>query len=121
MARASEGDFKHEHRATLKDAVRVVGQVHRLVEPLGYYASLYGSTLLKGSGHDVDVHVVGLGPEVEKKDPDFVATLLAKKFASRLRLFELIEIGDVQDAYVAYVTSGEVYVDVHVKGSVGGQ
>ena len=114
----ADSDFKDEHHATREQAISAMRVVHTIVEPLGYYASLYGGSLVKPKGgHDVDLHVMGLGKELELKRPDDVSLILVNKLARSLRLFDLYEVDGVMDAYVAFVLINGIYLDVHVKGS----
>lgn len=111
-------DFKSTHRATLADARRVHRRIRSLVRPLGYAVSLHGSTVIKGRGRDIDLHVVGLGDDAETQSPDEVALLLVIKMARVIRLYEQIDVDSVSDVYLNFVTRDGLYLDVHVKGMV---
>lgn len=113
----SDSDFKDDGvRWTADEAIRAMLRVHRIVEPLGYHASVYGGSLGRRGGRDIDLHVVGLGDGVEKRTPEYVGTLLVKELAIVVRHYEQIDVGDVSDIYVVMQTRVG-YLDVHIKGS----
>lgn len=115
-------DFKKDYAATREDAVRLLRRVRAVVHPLGYQESLFGSTVTKGKGHDVDMTVVGLGYEVEAAEPWQVAMALVEHLAKRIFLYEQHDVGDVSDVYVIMLVvdrGKEVMLDLHVKGDAG--
>lgn len=111
----SDHEYKHDYRATLNDARRVLVAVRRIAMPRGYVASLFGSTVLVGEGHDVDVQVAGT--QDEDCTPAELAMTIVRAQARQVFLWEQRDYGDVQDVWVSFTTRGGVYVDMHVKGS----
>lgn len=117
-----EYDLKQEFWSTREDALAIFRRLHEACAPLGYYASLYGSSLLKGGGHDVDAHALGLGREVERATPDGLCMVLIKKLAHTVKLYQQYDVGDVSDCYLVCTVKlrRELHLlDLHVKGDAG--
>lgn len=111
-------EYKHEYGATIDDARRILKRFRQTAKPLGYVVALFGSTVLKGEGHDIDVQIMGtLDHDIT---PNALAWLLVRKHAKILLKWEQIETGTMQDVWVNFVTHDKLYIDMHVKGDSDG-
>lgn len=108
-------EYKHEFRATFEDAKMILKRFRKIAKPLGYSTAIYGSTVLNGHGHDIDVQI--MGTEGHKVTPNELAMLIIHEHAKSMQLYEQKEWGDMQDVYLVFVTHDKLYIDMHVKGA----
>lgn len=110
-------DFKADFSATFEDAKMMLKRIRRTVKPLGYCAAVFGSTVLNGEGHDIDLQC--MGTDWQKVDPGELAMLLIRKHAKRVYLYEEQNLrGHCCDVWLVFVTHDSFYLDLHIKGFI---
>jgi hypothetical protein len=110
--------YKHEYTSTLDDARRVLKRFRATAKPLGYVVALFGSTVLTGKGHDIDVQIMASNDE--DVTPKELAMLLMKKHAKSILKWEQIETNGMEDVWINFVTHDGLYIDMHIKGGADG-
>jgi len=110
-----EVDAKDDYWATFADAKKILRRFRTTAKPLGYCTAIFGSTVLNGAGHDIDVQMAGT--DSQSIEPGPLAMRLVKKHAKRLLMYEEKELGDCQDVWVIFVTHDNHYIDLHIKGA----
>lgn len=107
-------DYKDDYRATLDDGRRVLKRLRAVAKPLGYSTALYGSVVLEGKGHDVDVQMMGCDDQAVT--PNELMMRIVRKHARSILLWEQQALGDMQDVWCVFATYDRLLVDLHVKG-----
>lgn len=104
---------KQARRATFEDAKRTFREVDGIAGNFGYITGLLGSTLLRGSGIDIDLLVV---PSVDtKKTTDVVATEIITGLAKVIYSYEELD-EDGQDIAMTFLSYDRTMVDVYLVG-----
>jgi hypothetical protein len=110
-------DFKDDREHTLEEAIRVLKRLHRISAPHGYSPSICGSTVLKGKGRDIDVHIVG-APSRHVISPLDLAMKIVKKHARHIYLWHTEETDGCMDVVVVWESHDRLYIDMHIVGLV---
>lgn len=108
-------DFKRDFSATFADSKRVMKRFRKTTKPLGYCLALYGSTLLDGKGHDIDLQA--LGTPDQKIDPCQLAIIFVKRHAKRVTLYEEHGLKGSSSVWLCFVTHDNLYIDLHIFGT----
>lgn len=107
-------EYKDDYRATLADAQMILKRLRKIAKPLGYVVALFGSTVLEGVGHDIDLQIMGSNDQ--EVTPMELAMFIIMQHAKFIHKYEQIEEGDMQDVWLVFVTHDKKYIDLHIKG-----
>ena len=107
-------EYKHAYSATLDDARMILKRLRKIAKPLGYATAVYGSTVLEGTGHDIDVQLMGSDDQLVT--PGELGLHVVVQHAKELHMWEQKEKGDMQDVWLVMVTHDKLYLDIHIKG-----
>lgn len=106
--------LKEGFTATFADAQMILKRVRKTAKPLGYSTAIYGSTVLNGVGHDIDVQI--MGSDNQAVTPAELAMYLVIQHAKLLHLYEQKNLGNMQDVWLIFITHDKKYLDIHIKG-----
>lgn len=106
--------FKDEYWATQEDALRVLKRLRKISKPAGFSTALYGSSLLVGGGHDVDLQIMGANNQTIS--PAQLALTIIKRHAREIHLYHQEDGDEMSDVWLCFVSHDELYVDLHIKG-----
>lgn len=107
-------EYKHAYTATLADARMMLKRLRKIAKPLNYSTAIYGSTVLDGVGHDIDVQIMGSNDQLVT--PEELAMHIILAHAKQVHMYRQEELGDMQDVWLVFVTHDKKYVDLHIKG-----
>lgn len=108
-------EYKHEFTASLADARMILKRLRKIAKPLGYSTAIFGSTVLLGSGHDIDVQIMGSNDQLVT--PDELAMHIILAHAKQIHAYTQEEHGDMQDVWLVFVSHDKKYIDLHIKGA----
>jgi hypothetical protein len=100
-------------QATHVDALRIFRAVDTVAREFLYTTGLFGSTLLKPYGKDVDLVIASAENCVTPSH--VVANALVKKFSKRLLQYEELDL-DAQTISLTYVQRNALVVDILIVG-----
>lgn len=113
-----DSEYKHAYKATFEDAKKILKRLRKIAKPLGFTTAIYGSTVLDGSGHDIDVSVMGSNDQ--RVTPYELAMRILLPHAKFIHLYHQEEHGDMADVFIVMVTHDNLCVDLHIKGASDG-
>lgn len=107
-------DFKDSHWHTQAQAISMVKRLRKIAKPEGYVTALFGSTLLNGEGHDIDISILGsVGPSIS---PAVLALRIIKKHVKEIFMYRRDDGEEVSDIWMVFLTHDNLYVDLYIKG-----